>query len=272
MATDTTAPSIISDATIFQATHIRRIFAYLSSFLFLITLIFLILVEIGNINSNHPVLPSIYFIKLDLTNIIPRSVPNFQLVNSIARTLGLHDFYQVGVWNYCAGYGNEVTECSTPQKLYWFNPVEILLSELLAGASIALPSQITDALDLVRTASRWMFAFFLTGACLALPTALPGSVIHLHPLGITPADHLDFSGRLHHHRRLSNCHGNVSDLQERRPERRRDGQHPSRDRYQDVCLHVGCCWSSYPGFPDPFCAMLLLRQCERCENRSAQGS
>lgn len=29
------------------------------------------------------------------------------LSNSIARTLGLHDFYQVGLWNYCEGYDDE---------------------------------------------------------------------------------------------------------------------------------------------------------------------
>jgi hypothetical protein len=58
------------------------------------------------------------------------------LVNSIAQTLGLRDFYQVGLWNYCEGYKNiGVTHCSKPKTLYSFNPVEILLSELLAGAS-----------------------------------------------------------------------------------------------------------------------------------------
>ncbi|KAL8674971.1 MAG: hypothetical protein Q9168_000675 [Polycauliona sp. 1 TL-2023] len=174
MATDTPIPSqpTLSHSTVVGATRIRRIFAVLSSFLFLVALIFLILVEVGGVSSHHPVLPSIYFIKLDLTNIIPQSVPNFRLVNNIARTLGLHDFYQVGLWNFCEGYGDRVSDCSKPQKMYWFNPVEILLSELLAGATIALPSGITDALDLVRTASHWMFAFFLAGTCLALPTAL----------------------------------------------------------------------------------------------------
>ncbi|KAL9001164.1 MAG: hypothetical protein Q9169_000348 [Polycauliona sp. 2 TL-2023] len=172
MATDTSTPSDLPQSTVAQATRIRRIFALLSSLLFLVTLTFLVLVEVGGVNSDHPVLPSIYFIKLDLTNIIPHSVPNFRLVNSIARTLGLHDFYQVGLWNFCEGYGDQVTDCSKPQRMYWFNPVEILLSELLAGATIALPTDITDALALVRTASHWMFAFFLTGTCLALPTAL----------------------------------------------------------------------------------------------------
>ncbi|KAL8636878.1 MAG: hypothetical protein Q9228_005782, partial [Teloschistes exilis] len=85
-----------------KLTRNRRFFAFLTSFLFLVSLIFLILVEIGNLHP-RPVLSDIYFIKLDLSHIIPRSVPNAALVNSIARTLGLHDFYQVGLWGFCEG-------------------------------------------------------------------------------------------------------------------------------------------------------------------------
>ncbi len=48
-----------------------------------------------------------YFYKLDLSDIIPESVPNAVLINSIARSLGLHDFYQVGLWNFCEGYNDE---------------------------------------------------------------------------------------------------------------------------------------------------------------------
>lgn len=64
-------------------------------------------VVIGNLNVKQPVLTSIYFFKLDLTDIIPTSVPNANLINSIARTIGLHDFYQVGMWNFCEGYLDE---------------------------------------------------------------------------------------------------------------------------------------------------------------------
>ena len=124
-----------SKRTIRAATGTRFIFSLLTSFLFLVSLVFLILVEIGSINNHHPVLGSIYFLKLDLSHVIPRSVPQASLINSIARTLGLHDFYQVGLWNYCEGYGNEITDCSKPRVLYWFNPVQIILSELLSGAS-----------------------------------------------------------------------------------------------------------------------------------------
>ena len=146
-------------------TRTRSVFALISSLLFLVALVFIILIEIGNTSASQPVLNSIYFLKLDLSHVIALSVPQAQLINSIARTLGLHDFYQVGLWNYCQGYGDEVSDCSKPKAMYWFDPVEIILSELLAGATIALPSSITEALSLVRLASRWMFALYMAGAC-----------------------------------------------------------------------------------------------------------
>ncbi|KAM0797467.1 SUR7/PalI family-domain-containing protein [Usnea florida] len=154
-----------SSSTVRAATRTRLIFSLLTSLLFLIALVFLILVEVGNTHAHRAVVGNIYFLKLDLSHIIPQAVPHATLINSIARTLGLHDFYQVGLWNYCEGYGNKITDCSKPQTLYWFNPVEIILSQLLAGATVALPANIVSALTLVRTASHWMFALFLTGAC-----------------------------------------------------------------------------------------------------------
>ncbi|KAL1852975.1 hypothetical protein Plec18167_005631 [Paecilomyces lecythidis] len=149
------------------------------SLLYLIAWIFLLLVCIGNL-SNKPVLRDTYFLKLDLSNIIPLSVPNAVLINSIARTIGLHDFYQVGLWNFCEGYDNSgITHCSKPEKLYAFNPVKILLSELLSGATIALPGDISDALKIARTASHWMFGLFIAG------TVLSFVAIFLAPLAVS---------------------------------------------------------------------------------------
>ncbi|OAP62377.1 hypothetical protein AYL99_04580 [Fonsecaea erecta] len=134
--------------------------------IYLLATVFLILVEIGDIN-NKPVIRSTYFLKIDLANIIPASVPNAVFINSIAQSIGLHDFYQVGLWNYCEGYNGEgITYCSPTKTLYWFNPVEIILNELLAGASITLPTEVIDVLDLVRLASWWMFSCFLVGTVL----------------------------------------------------------------------------------------------------------
>lgn len=105
------------------------------SLLYLLAWIFLVLVILGN-TSNKPILRDTYFMYLDLSNIIPMSVPNPVLVDTIARSIGLHDFYQVGLWNFCEGYNNQgITGCSHPQALYAFNPVNILLNELLYGAT-----------------------------------------------------------------------------------------------------------------------------------------
>ena len=56
-----------------------------------------------------------------------------------------------------------ITYCSKPETLYWFNPVEILMNELLAGATIALPTQVITILDILRITSQIMFGFFLAG-------------------------------------------------------------------------------------------------------------
>lgn len=122
-------------AQIKRATRTRLCWSLFTSFLLLISLVFVILVEIGS-TYNQSVLRDIYFIRLNLSDIIPTSVPNATLINSIAQTIGLHDFYTVGLWGYCSGFvGQGFTMCSDPKTLWWFNPVEIIQSELLAGAT-----------------------------------------------------------------------------------------------------------------------------------------
>jgi hypothetical protein len=133
-----TSPAPVPDLTkeqLKRATRTRRIWGFITSFFLLLTVIFLILTEVGSI-YNRPTIRNWYFIRIDLAHIIPISVPNYALINTIAQSLGLHDFYQVGLWGFCSGYsGQGVTFCSKPKTLYWFNPVEIMKNELLAGAS-----------------------------------------------------------------------------------------------------------------------------------------
>lgn len=117
-----------------SATRHRKSTALFASFFTLVSIVSTVLVLLGSTNDS-PVISSIYFLRIDVSDIIPRSFQNAVLVNSIAETLGLRDFYQVGLWNYCEGYkGTGVTYCSPPQALYSFNPVKILLGQLLSGA------------------------------------------------------------------------------------------------------------------------------------------
>jgi hypothetical protein len=81
-------------------------------------------------------LSNIYFVRINLSHVIPSTISNAQLLNTIAQSIGLHDYYQFGLWGYCEGnVGVGITYCSKPETLYWFNPVEIITSELLAGAT-----------------------------------------------------------------------------------------------------------------------------------------
>ena len=121
-----------------RATRTRLCWSLFASFCLLLAVVFLILVELGD-TKIMPVLNKIYFINLNLTNIIPNTVPDAVLINSIAQSIGLHDFYTVGLWGFCEGYnGQGTTACSTPETLYWFDPVSILQNELLSGASSEL--------------------------------------------------------------------------------------------------------------------------------------
>lgn len=136
METERTLTEGPTQAQVKRATRTRLCWTLICSFLLLLSVIFMILVEIGQTNKGQSELNKTYFLKLDLSNIIPTSIPDASIINSIAQTIGLHDFYQVGLWGFCEGYnGQGVTACSKPQTLYWFNPVEILLSELLSGAT-----------------------------------------------------------------------------------------------------------------------------------------
>ncbi|KAI5857112.1 SUR7/PalI family-domain-containing protein [Tricharina praecox] len=145
----------------------------------LLAIIFQLIVFLGNIRNTNA-LTDIYFLKIDVSQVIPRSYPNAVLVNSIAQTLGLRGFYQVGLWNYCEGYqGEGVTYCGSPKALYSFDPVTILLSQLLEGATIAIPADISDALDMARKASHWMFASFFVGISFLLVSFLIGWLGHL---------------------------------------------------------------------------------------------
>jgi len=120
-----------------SSSHLTRKLSIVISVLLFLAVIFLILVEIGSTSVGN--LASIYFIRLNLSRIVPSTIPNAVLLNTIAQSLGLHDYYQVGLWNFCEGYLNVgINKCSKPQTLYWFDPVSIILNELLAGATSKL--------------------------------------------------------------------------------------------------------------------------------------
>lgn len=70
-----------------------------------------------------------------------------------------------------------ITYCSTPTTSFWFNPVDVLLNELLAGASVALPNEVNSILTILRLASHIMFGFFLAAVLLNFVLMLVAPVV-----------------------------------------------------------------------------------------------
>ena len=173
------APAALSSkAQLRRATRTRQRFAVASAALALTSAVMLVLVEVGGTAKRAPV-AGWFFLALDLSHIVPASVPNYALLNSIAQTLGLHDEYRVALWGLCeADRGKGVVRCDAPRWLFWFDPVAVLQRELLAGAAVRLPARAAAVLRLVRVASHAMFGCFFAAALLSalLAAALPLAV------------------------------------------------------------------------------------------------
>ena len=186
-----TTANTISRADLKDATRHRKGFAVFTAFLFGVALIFLLLINIGNV-SNVKVLNDLWFFKIDVSKIVPAGGANGGQARS-AQSVGLRDFYQVGLWNFCEGYHDKgITQCSKPVLMYWFNPVQIMVDEVLKGESgafsfspekarmrpsdverltrsaVALPQSVADYLTTVRNASHLMFLCFFGGLFAAL--------------------------------------------------------------------------------------------------------
>ena len=70
-----------------------------------------------------------------------------------------------------------ITDCSKPKNLWWFNPVQIILKELLTGATVAIPAEINTILSLIHIVSNLMFGFFMLGICMNFICLFFGPII-----------------------------------------------------------------------------------------------
>lgn len=105
------------------------------------------------------------------------NVSDLALSNAKTESLGLHNYYQVGLWGYCVGEtASAFSSCSRPQAFYWFNPVAILLGEMLNTSSLSLPVRVQTVLDILRVVSKIMF-----GTCF-MGVILSGVLIFASPL------------------------------------------------------------------------------------------
>ncbi|KAK2847623.1 hypothetical protein FQN49_005708 [Arthroderma sp. PD_2] len=140
---------------------------FLPYILSIATLVCLALVGLGCYNTST--LTDVYFAKLDMKDLNPDPPGlNAQLLPlgkglQQAQAKGeIHDFYLVGMWNYCYGDNKDgadhVTHCSPRRSKFWFNPAEVwgvddTIEELY-------PSTLRKGLDTYKKVAGWMFVAY----------------------------------------------------------------------------------------------------------------
>lgn len=93
------------------------------------------------------------------------------VLESTSSNVTIADFYQIYLWNYCAGNVTtdleyEIGECSTPKAFYWFNPISTWGLNDTAAEDL-FGDKLTTLINTYHTVAKVMFvayavAFFCT--------------------------------------------------------------------------------------------------------------
>ncbi|CAK7227382.1 hypothetical protein SBRCBS47491_006550 [Sporothrix bragantina] len=173
-----------SPKQIWIATRARRYLIGVCCALYLVATILLIVAQTGSTSSKRPS-TDIFLFRFNLSVLFDESygsnynLADLALSDAKIESLGLHNYYQVGFWGYCVGDTPfEFTFCSRPRAFYWFNPVAILLSEMLNTSSLTMPVRVQTVLNILRVVSGVMFGTCFVGVILA------GVLIFASPLAI----------------------------------------------------------------------------------------
>lgn len=146
------------------------------------SLICIILVGLGCTNKGST-LDSLYFAKLDLKdlstdslNIVHDLYPLTKGLQQADAAGNIHDFYIIGLWNYCYGdYVNgdyKVTTCTPRKAKFWFNPVEVW--DLDGKDDNLLPKSLKSGLSSYSKAAGWLFIAYAVAFCATVAELIVG--------------------------------------------------------------------------------------------------
>ncbi|KAL4960138.1 SUR7/PalI family-domain-containing protein [Aspergillus stella-maris] len=154
-------------------------------------LVCLIFVGLSSTSSGSGTTKDLYFFRADLRDLNASSTVsdtvsdalsdlNIQVddgdistaLDEVQKYFNIPDFYNIGLFGYCQGNVTsndeyKVTNCSSPDAQFWFNPTEIWNLDRL-GLENAIPDDLQDALNVYKNVSKWMsiayiIAFAATG-------------------------------------------------------------------------------------------------------------
>lgn len=143
--------------------------AILSAATFVLTVVSFL----GSYKTN--VLPNLYFLRLDFTNL------NLDGIKITSSDTGLYPVYQVGANAYCWGNEDEansssisLVDCSTPTTPYYFDITEIIEGAINnstlakdSDSTFDIPSELTGYQSVVKGVSYAMWACYIAVICLS---------------------------------------------------------------------------------------------------------
>lgn len=182
----------------------RTCFVFLPIVLSAISVIFGVLTLVGGVQKAG--IRDIYFLRLNTTDIYANSTSEFgEIVNAVAKDLGLKDYYQTSLWNYCSGDAKNgtvseflpPTYCSPTLTSYWFDPVAII--EDLVPENITtytVPADLVDDIHVIKIAQTWLKAILIVGTFFSFFTIFACSFAFQSRLGSFLASIVAFVGAL----------------------------------------------------------------------------
>lgn len=155
----------------------RTIFVTLPILCATISLIFGILTLIGGLPRAG--IRDIYYLRINTTDFYPSSSSPFaSLINAVAADLGLENYYETSLWNYCSGElkNGSSTEfaspsyCSKSSASYWFDPVTIIQDSVPAVVTFTVPDDTANDLKILKHAHTWCKWNLVVGTCFSFLT------------------------------------------------------------------------------------------------------
>lgn len=153
---------------------VRNCYLFLPFVLTLASLICLIIVLLGLSNKGNAFLSSLWFLRINTTNL---KVGSTTVQTGIEKVTGLAGRYDIGLFNYCRGAGlkDQPNFCSGRQLGYYFNPLKVWQLEDTPLPAL-VPDEWQKALDAYQGASKWMSAAYIVALVCSIVTLLLGTL------------------------------------------------------------------------------------------------
>jgi hypothetical protein len=149
------------------------------------SLICIVLVMSGGLDKKSSTLDQLYFFRTDLSGLYNTALPPGNTTKEVALSKALQkikddhsvkSFYNIYMWNYCAGnpaIPNDFSFCSKAKADWSFDLIKVWNLNG-TGMEYALPKELTDGVKVYKAVSKWNYYAYLFAAVATVLELLVG--------------------------------------------------------------------------------------------------